>query len=178
MVPQTTDGMTCQKDTAPDNTILRPITFASKSLTSAEVRYSNSKREALGILHGPEKFHHYCFARELSIINNHKPLVATFKMNPTHSPKMHEYWVRIIYMLGPELSIADWLSRHNYMENNNEEIHGMDIRINAIQMSMKIPECISIPQIQQVTVHNVHLQQLKGTSLQDGQKSKTRYNEA
>ena len=33
---QTRDGRTCPRDTAPDNTILRPITFASKSLTSAE----------------------------------------------------------------------------------------------------------------------------------------------
>ena len=55
---QTRDGTTCPKDTAPDNTILRPITFESKSLTSAEYRYSNTEREALGILHGFEKFHH------------------------------------------------------------------------------------------------------------------------
>ena len=40
---QTRDGMTCPKDTAPDNTILRPITFASKSLTTAEQGYSNIK---------------------------------------------------------------------------------------------------------------------------------------
>ena len=75
---QTRDGMTCPKDTAPDNTILRPITFASKSLTSGEPRYSNTEREALGILHGLERFCHYCFAREVSIISNHKPLVAIF----------------------------------------------------------------------------------------------------
>ena len=29
---QTRNGMTCRKDTAPDNTIWRPIAFASKSL--------------------------------------------------------------------------------------------------------------------------------------------------
>ena len=33
---QTKDGMTCPKDTPPDDTILRPITFASKGLTSGQ----------------------------------------------------------------------------------------------------------------------------------------------
>ena len=32
---QTRDGATCPRDIAPDNTILRPNAFASKSLTSA-----------------------------------------------------------------------------------------------------------------------------------------------
>ena len=75
----TRDGTTCPKDTAPDNTILRPITFASKSPTSAKQIYSKIEREALGILHGLEKFHHYCFAREVSIITSHKCLVAILK---------------------------------------------------------------------------------------------------
>ena len=65
---QTRDGTTCPEEIVPDNTILRPIAFASKNLTSAEQRYSNIKREDLGILHGLEKSHHYCFAREVSII--------------------------------------------------------------------------------------------------------------
>ena len=38
---QTGDGTTCPRDTASDNTILRPFTFASKSLSSAKQRYSN-----------------------------------------------------------------------------------------------------------------------------------------
>ena len=70
------EGMLCQKDVAPDNTILCPIAFASKSLTGAEFRYSNIEQETLGILHGLEKFHHYCFAREVLIITDHKPLVT------------------------------------------------------------------------------------------------------
>ena len=52
------DNTTWQKGKAPDNIILCPITFASKSLTGAEWRYSNIKGEVLGILHGLEKFHH------------------------------------------------------------------------------------------------------------------------
>ena len=73
------DNTDCQKGMAPDNTILCPITFAIKSLTGAEWRYSNIEREALGIIHGLEKFHHYCFCREVLVITDHKPLVSMFK---------------------------------------------------------------------------------------------------
>ena len=108
---QLRDGMTCSKDAASDNTILRPTVFSSKSLTSAEQRYSNIKRKALGILHGLKKIHHYCFAMEVSIITNHKPLVAIFKKDVATLLQqiqcillwIHQYWVRIIYKLGPEL---------------------------------------------------------------------------
>ena len=71
---------------APDNTILQPIAFASKSLTGAEHRYSNIKHEALGVLHGLEKFHHYCFSREVLVITDHKPLVSMFKKDVATLP--------------------------------------------------------------------------------------------
>ena len=76
---QTHEVRTCQKDTVPDNNVLCSIAFASKILTGTEYRYSNIERETLGILHGLEKFHHYCFAREVHIITDHKPLVAILK---------------------------------------------------------------------------------------------------
>ena len=110
---QTRDGTTCLKDIAPDNTILRPIAFASKSLTSAEHRYSNIKREVLGILHGLKKFHHYCFAREVSIITDHKPLVEIFKKDIVTLSQwiqcillmIHQYRVRILYKPGWKFSL-------------------------------------------------------------------------
>ena len=42
---QMRDGATCPKDITPNKTILRPIVFVSKSLTSAEQMYSNSERD-------------------------------------------------------------------------------------------------------------------------------------
>ena len=42
---QTRDNMTCPKDTSPDNTILRPITFVRKKLTSAEWSIVTSKEK-------------------------------------------------------------------------------------------------------------------------------------
>ena len=76
---QLRDDTSCQTHMAPDNIILHPITFASKSLMGAEHRYSNIECEALGILHGLEKFHHYCFGKEVLMITDHKPLVSMFK---------------------------------------------------------------------------------------------------
>ena len=64
----------------------------------------------------------------------------------------------IIYKLGPELFIADWLSRHNHTENKDEEMHGMNVKVDTIQTTMNISECMSILQIQQVTLQGQHLQ--------------------
>ena len=114
----------------PDITVLCPMAFASNSLTGAEHRYSNIEREALGILHGLEKFHHYCFAREVHIITNHKPLVAILKKDGTTLSqcmqhillKTHQYRVQILYKPGPVIFIADWLSQHNHQEGKDEPI--------------------------------------------------------
>ena len=72
------EGMTCPRDVTPDAAMLRPIAFASKSVSNAETHYSNIQREALGILHGLQKFHHYYFAIKVQIMD-HKPLVTIFK---------------------------------------------------------------------------------------------------
>ena len=162
-------SMTCSKNATPDNTNLRPITFVSKSLTSADGRYSNIEREVLGILHALKQFHYYCFIREVSIITDHTPLVAIFKKdvatlsqwNQCILLQIHLYQVRIIYKPGSQLFIMDWLSRHNHIENKDEEICGMDM-VDGIQRSTNIPECMSITQIQQMTTQNEHLQWLRG----------------
>ena len=121
---QLRDNTNCPKDTAPDNTIIHQIAFVSKSLTGAEQRYSNIECKALGILHGLEKFHHYCFGREVLIITDHKPLVSIFKKDVATSSqriqhillKIHQYRVQVIHKPGPDIFIGDWLLRHNHAE--------------------------------------------------------------
>ena len=149
----------CQKDMAPDNTVLHPIAFASKGLTGTECRYSNIEQEVLGILHGLEKFHHYCFAREVLIITDHKLLVAIFKKDVSMLSqciqciflKIHQYSVQIIYKSGPKIFIVDWLFQHNHEEGKDKPIKDMGIRIDAIQSVTDIPECVSIVQMQQAS---------------------------
>ena len=81
---QLRDNTGYQTHIAPDTTMLCPFTFASKSLMGAECRCSNIEHKALVILHGLEKFHHYCFGREVLIIADHKPLVSMFKNDVAH----------------------------------------------------------------------------------------------
>ena len=126
--------------------------FARKTLTGAEHRYSNIEREALCILHGLEKCHHYCFARDVLIITDHKPLVTIFKKDvATLSQhiqcillKIHQYRIQIIYKPGPEIFIADWLSQHNHKDGKDKPIKDIDIRIDTVQSVTDIPECILI----------------------------------
>ena len=100
---------------------------------------------------------------------DHKPLVEIFEKDiATLSQqiqciplKIHQYRVRILYKLGPEIFIADWLSRQNYKENKDATICGMDIRVDATQTSVNVPECMLVQQIQQTTAQDEHLQQLK-----------------
>ena len=51
---QAGEGMHLPKET-PDNSVLWPITFANKSLTSAEIHNSNFEGDVLCILYGLEK---------------------------------------------------------------------------------------------------------------------------
>ena len=157
------------KNTAPDNTILLPIAFASKSLTGAERQYSNIECEALGILHGLAKFHHYCFGREVLVIMDHKLLVSIFKKDvATLSQriqhillKIHQYRVQVMYKPGPDIFIADWLSRHNHAEGKDQPIKGMEIWVDAIQTTTDMPECLSTTDLQQASVQDSHIQKLK-----------------
>ena len=55
----------------------------SKGLSTAEQRYSNIEQEALDKVHGQEKSHYYCFAKEVNMITEHKLLVAIVSKNVT-----------------------------------------------------------------------------------------------
>ena len=63
---------------------LKPIAFASKSLSEAEQRYSNIERELLGVVWAIQHFNHYTFANKINIISDHKPLQPLFSGKSPH----------------------------------------------------------------------------------------------
>ena len=148
---------------------LKPIAFASKSLSEAETRYSNIERELLGVVWAVEHFNHYTFANRIHIISDHKPLQPLFngKMLVTCSPRTARLLLKIIdkdikfyYQNGPTMHISDALSRlsdHNTKKGNTQEVKGLNVKICEV---CPVKSNITIDQVKHETAEDPELQQL------------------
>ena len=114
-------------------------------------------------------FHHTChFAREVSIITDHKPTGGNFQercgniiTKTTVNTPQNTPIVKIIHEPGPDLLISDWLSRQNNKADKDEVIAGMQVNVNTVETATNIPECMMIHELQHETALDSHLQQLK-----------------
>ena len=105
----------------PDGTD-RPVAFASRSLSPAERKYSQLDKEALGIVFGIKRFHHYLYGRKFTILSDHQPLQYLFDESrcvPTLASARIQRWAlmlsaydyHIAYKPGSMNANADGLSR-------------------------------------------------------------------
>ncbi|XP_031570808.1 uncharacterized protein K02A2.6-like [Actinia tenebrosa] len=101
---------------------LKPVHFASRSLTSAEKNYAQIEREALGIIYGVQKFRQYLLGRTFTLETDHQPLVKLF-VEHTAIPQLaaarikrwalilSAYSYKIKHISSKENACADYLSR-------------------------------------------------------------------
>lgn len=104
------------------NGTVRPIMFASRTLTKAEVKYAQLDKEALAIIFAVKKFHKYLIAKHFELVTDHRPLVVLFgerKAIPILAAARMQRWAvilsaydyHIVYKKGSEIVDADALSR-------------------------------------------------------------------
>ncbi len=97
----------------------KPIAYASRSLSDPETRYAQIEKEMLALVFGLEKFHCYTYGRPVTVITDHKPLIAIVKKPLSKAParlqslllRAQKYDYELIFKPGKDIPMADALSR-------------------------------------------------------------------
>ena len=100
----------------PDGSI-RPVAYASRSLSPMEQRYSQTEREALSEVWACERFHFYIHGSQFDLVGDHKLLEVLLNGRGNPSPRienwrlrLQNYSPRIVYQPGIQNAV-DFLSR-------------------------------------------------------------------
>ena len=101
---------------------IRPIAYTSRTLLPAERNYSQTEKEALGIIFAVTKFHRYLHGRHFVLQMGHKPLLTIFSSKKgllTHMANRLQRWGAILlnydfkmdFLSSQKLGHTDGLSR-------------------------------------------------------------------
>lgn len=135
-----------------DQQIPRVISFASKSLSDVERRYSQTEKESLALVWGVERFYFYLAGLCFELVTDHKPLEAIFKPS-SKPPARIERWVlrlqafkfKIIYQPGKH-NIADSISRLCQPTSNESFDRETECHIRTL-IEKTVPKAVSISQV-------------------------------
>lgn len=100
----------------------RPVGFRSRTLTTAERKYSQIEREALAFIFGVTRFRDYLLGREFTLVTDHQPLLGLLRhdrQTPVMAAARIQRWVLLLgaykcklqYKPGKFMLNADTLSR-------------------------------------------------------------------
>ncbi|XP_033641983.1 uncharacterized protein K02A2.6-like [Asterias rubens] len=95
----------------------RVISYASRTLSDVETRYSTTEKEALAVVWACEKFQIYLYGLNFELITDHKPLEVLYGPKSKPNARIERWVLRLMpftytirYAPGPQ-NIADVLSR-------------------------------------------------------------------
>ena len=109
----------------------RAVAYASRSLTSTEVKYAQIEKESLAITYACECFSDYLIGKPFHIFTDHKPLVSLLGSKPLDSlpPRVQRFRMRLMrftytisHVPGKNLTVADTLSRAPVTSPTSEEM--------------------------------------------------------
>ena len=177
---QKRNSTSCPRDMAPDNNIHRPIIFASKSIQCREeiqqyrkrsIRYITWPRKIPSLLLCKRGEYNYRLqANSGNIQERHGNIIAkttvnTLQNTPIESQNYIQSWSRLLH--------CGLVIQTKHEEDKDEEIAGMQMNVNTVEMAKTIIECVMICELQHETGLDNHLQQVKNASLKDCQRTKT-----
>ena len=126
-----------------------PVAFASRSMNSSELNYSQSEKEMLAIAFGFKKFHNLLYGRYVKVYTDHKSLIPIMNkpVATIGSDRLKRLRLKIIkykfdieYVPGPQMYVADHLSRVFLPETEPEDVEMVEV---VHSLTSKLPVCQS-----------------------------------
>lgn len=144
----------------------RIVSYASKSLTDVERRYSQTEREALAVVWACERFHVYLYGIEFELLTDHKPLETIYSIKSKPSARI-ERWVlrlqsynfKVKYIPGKQ-NIADSLSRLVDKTSTRSEKNDAEEYIRFVAENT-VPKAMSIREIERESEKDPELQEVR-----------------
>ena len=134
---------------------LYPKTYGSKTLADAETRYANIEKKLLGVVGALEEFHYFKFGRWVTILTDHKTLIAISKKALVNAPhrlqrlllRPKNYNIDLHWIPGKEMIFSVHLSRN--MGTSGKKPYaptskGLDLKIQDVYLNMSSDKCMSL----------------------------------
>ncbi|CAB3985253.1 Hypothetical predicted protein [Paramuricea clavata] len=104
----------------------KPVTYASKALTPTQQAYVQLEKEALALVFGCEKFHHYLLATPLR--------VQRMRI------RLQKHNVTVKYKPGKDIPVAGTLSRSGACEEKPSEDQDLESYVGSIVKEMPVSD--------------------------------------
>ena len=144
---------------------VRPVAYASRTLTDVERQYSQTEKQALAVVWACERFHIYLYGKPFTVFTDHKPLEIIYNPKAKPPPRIERWALRLqpyqftmVHMAG-KTNPADVLSR---LPLDNQPFRERDIAEEYINYvtSNAVPNTLSLEQIETATAADPVLQQV------------------
>lgn len=122
----------------------KPISFASRSLSSAEQNYAQIEKEMLSIIFACTKFQFYTYGRKVHVVNDHKPLLGIMnkEIHKIASAKLQRMRLKLLnfdifleHAPGKSIQLADYLSRYMIQCDDSHEDKSLTESVLTINVS-------------------------------------------
>ena len=154
------------------------VIFASRTLSTTERRYTQIEKVYLAIVFGSQKFSKYITRRaKVTVESGHKSRLSIFKKFLLEAPcrlqrimlRLQRYNLDVTYKPGPQISIAEHLSRASMSGTPDKEFQVFALELegigplNTVKISSE-----RLAQLQKATEQYPVMQTLKTSILMDG----------
>ena len=160
---------------------LRVISYTSRSLSKIERKYSQTEREALGIVWSCERFHMYLFGQEFELLTDHKPLEFIFSKKSKPCARVERWVLRLqpynytVRHIPGSSNIGDSLSRLLSGSKESNEINETEDYLMTIVESAT-PTAMNLKDIEQASRDDEVFKEIK-TCIMSGNWNKLKYKE-